>query len=131
MQVIKISLQPSKKHGNGRWHLYLNQVKFPEEFIPLQDMTHFVSIPANTFAGNHKHIRQEVLLGLHPELMLIWQDKAGNKHREDMNPDGELFLFFIPSSIPHVVVNKSQTSSAILYEWTDSESLEKENIDLI
>ncbi len=130
-QVIKIPIQPSKIKENGRWHLYMDEVPMPEGFNPIKEIDHIVFVPPNEFAGNHKHKRQEVLLGLHPDLVFIWQDEKGEIHKEQMNPNGKLLLFFIPSFIPHGVINKSDISPAILYEWTDSESEEKEEVNLL
>jgi uncharacterized RmlC-like cupin family protein len=131
MQIIKIPLTPSLQKSSGRWLLYREDIALPKEFKPINKKEHFVAIPAKEFAANHKHERQEVLLGLHPDLVIIWQDKKGKKHEEKMNPDGKLFLFFIPPWVPHVVINTSEVSPAMLYEWTDSASVEAEQCDLL
>ena len=130
-KVKKMPIQPSARKDNGRWHLYIDDISMPSGFIPLAEQNHIVSVPRGALAGNHKHVRQEILLGLHPDLMLIWQDENGKKHTEEMNPKGELTLIFVPSLIPHVVINKSQTSPAIFFEWTDSRSLDQEDVNLL
>jgi uncharacterized RmlC-like cupin family protein len=128
MEIKKIRIQPTHAAA-GRWQLNMSQVPLPEHFVVKKQC--IVSIEKGLFAGNHKHARSEVLLGLHPDLVFIWEDENGKRHKEAMHPNGELILFVVPPLLPHVVINNSKESSAILYEWTDSEDVTVEKVNLI
>lgn len=128
MTLQKIKIEPTHKAA-GRWQLNMSTVPLPENFVVKKHC--IVGIEKGLFAGNHKHVRSEVLLGLHPDLVFIWEDEHGKRHEEAMHPNGELLLFVVPSLLPHVVVNKSQQSPAVLYEWTDSEDVTVEKVNLV
>lgn len=87
-------------------------------------------MPSNQIAGNHKHEKQEALLGIGATVFL-WQDGNGQLHEEVMNPDDELYLFIISSGIPHAVINKSPNEPAILYEYFDDVQKNVKKVDLL
>ena len=102
----------------GRWLLAIDDMVFPEEFHQLAGA--FVHLEPEAWAANHKHERQEVLLGLAGDLYLIWRDADGTRHEAAMlRTDGQPQAFFIPDWVPHLVENRSPQAAAALYEWFD------------
>ena len=72
------------------------------------------------WAADHKHQRQEILLGITGELWLIWRDESGERQEQKMlREDGKLQLFVIAPYVPHLVENRSTTESASLHEWSN------------
>jgi len=114
MAITRTHIQPAYKKENGLWVLDLGTIELPDDFeVREKYITYF---PPQQFGGNHKHPRKEAFIGLGENLRFIWLDDQGQKHEEEMNPQGELYLFIIPSQIPHAVINKSRKIPAILYE---------------
>ncbi|HSW98468.1 MAG TPA: hypothetical protein VLF71_01375 [Candidatus Saccharimonadales bacterium] len=104
----------------GRWLLAEPDVVFPDGFQRLGGA--IVHLNPNAWAANHKHQRQEVLLGLAGNLYLVWRDSDGSRHETPLlRTDGQLQAFFIPPWVPHLVENRSATADAALYEWVDLE----------
>ncbi len=102
----------------GRWVLDDLDVPKVDNVVPARGA--FVCIGPNGWAANHRHQRQELLLGLSGDPYLIWRDSKGMCHEEQMvSSEGTLRLYFIPSGTPHLVENRSPHSPAVLHEWSD------------
>lgn len=127
MNVEKTRIEPTYKKPNGAWSLNTQSV-VPESLFVVEHQA-IVMLPAGEVAGNHRHVEQEVLIGLGAGAIFLWQDEKGTVHREPMNPDGELMQFFIPSLVPHAVVNESNNEPVILYEYCDKKDRQIERVD--
>lgn len=117
--VKKIVWSPTKSdNAKGRWLLDGGDLLLPNDFAIAQSA--FVGFGPNGWAANHRHQRQEILLGLAGELWLVWRDLNGERHEEKMlRDDGKLQVFVITSGVPHLVENRSATATGALYEWSD------------
>lgn len=120
-EIKMFAFTPTKTdHQKRRWVLDDLDVPTPQGFTIARGA--FVHIGPGGWAANHRHERQELLLGLSGELYLIWRDSKGIRHEEKMVPaDGTLQLYSIPSWTPHLVENRSEASGAVLHEWSDIE----------
>lgn len=119
-EAVKIiTITPTKADAEkGRWLLDSGDFYLPQGFTIAQSA--LVGFKPGAWAGNHRHDRQEVLLGLAGELYLIWKDADGIRHEEKMvHHDGQLRFFAITSQVPHLVENRSHAADAALYEWAD------------
>ena len=113
MKIEQFPITPTYKKENGLWVLNLDTIEIP---FDIKERS-VVSIPPGQIGGNHKHPRQEAFIGLGEGLELVWiQD--GRTERTNMNPEGKLFLFFIPPYLQHAVINNSKTNG-ILIEFAD------------
>ena len=117
--VKKIVFSPTKADSEkGRWLLDSSDFVLPEGFEAAQSA--LVGFGPNGWAANHRHQRQEVLLGLAGELWLVWRDANGVRHEEKLlRDDGQLQIFVIAPQVPHLVENRSATADGALYEWSD------------
>ncbi len=117
--VKQIVWKPTKSDSEkGRWLLDSNDFMLPEDFKAVQSAV--VGFRPNGWAANHRHGRQEILLGLAGDLYLIWRDVKGERHEEKMlRDDGRLQIFVIAPNVPHLVENRSASASGALYEWSD------------
>lgn len=117
--VKKIVWNPTKSDSEkGRWLLDSGDFMLPKDFKIAQSA--LVGFSPNGWAANHRHNRQEILLGLAGELWFIWRDFNGERHEEKMlRDDGLLQIFVIEPIVPHLVENRSNTANGALYEWSD------------
>ena len=128
MNVRKLAIEPAYKKENGAFAIDTQSVLPNDAFHVIEQF--IISLPAGEVAGNHRHARKEALLGLGEALYFLWQDGDNVIHEEAMNPEGHLYLFLIPSNVPHAVANKSPNKPAVLYEYFDDvySSVERVNI---
>ena len=129
MHVEKIIIEPTYKKDNGLWALDTQKVLPESLFVPMEQS--IISLPPGQAAGNHKHVRQEALLGIGTTAFFLWQDDNGKVHKEAMNPDNTLYLFIIPPNVPHAVVNRSHDKLVILYEYFDDIHRDIERVNLL
>ena len=129
MHVEKIIIEPTYKKDNGLWALDTQKVLPESLFVPMEQS--IISLPPGQAAGNHKHVRQEALLGIGTTAFFLWQDDNGKVHEEAMNPDNTLYLFIIPPNVPHAVVNRSHDKLVILYEYFDDIYRDTERVNLL
>jgi uncharacterized RmlC-like cupin family protein len=104
----------------GRWLLDLQDIDIvtPKGFKVAHQA--LVSLEPLAWAGNHRHGRRELLLGMTGDLHFIWRETDGTRHETPMiRPDGKLELFVIPSGMPHLVENRSSAAGASLFELSD------------
>ncbi len=125
--VHKQKITPRYTKDNGAFVLDTQSLAFPDSFHMFEQS--IVYIPSNQTAGNHKHPRSEVFIGIGTELFFYWQDEFGTVHSEIMQ-DEYLYLIYVPSLIPHAIENKS-SSFAILYEYADAAQTNVEKIAII
>ena len=114
MSPDKIAIEPSYKKDNGIWVLNLDAIPIPIHFRPRQKS--IICLPPKTIAGNHKHQRTEIFVGIGEELELCWLDSDNNQKSEKMNPNGKLFVFKVPPYLSHAIRNNSEKHSAFLLE---------------
>ena len=117
MKLKKIAINTTSKKDNGVWTLDTQRVLPEEDFCVVEQS--IVWLPPRQTAANHKHSRREALIGLGSDCFFVWKDSDGQIHEEEMNPDGQLYIFVIPSQVPHTVVNKNPHTAAVLYEYFD------------
>jgi len=111
------SIKPDHQLKNGVWIIDLATIKFPPKFKPKEQA--IVYIPSQQIAGNHQHQRTEVFLAIGEHLEMVWFDN-NKKKKQKMNPKGKLYLFKVTDKTPHAIINKSETESGILFEFTDT-----------
>jgi len=121
-------LKPAMKLPDGRWNLDLATIVLPEYFKTKESM--LIYLPPNSYGGNHKHPRREAFIGT-ADLDLLWKDEDGVIHREKMGREGTTLLFIVQPNTPHLVVNTSKTSSALLYELADDLQHDVELVDIL
>ena len=127
--VKKLLIEPNYKKANGAWALDTQNTIVSNEFSPVEQA--LVLLPPEQIAGNHKHVRREALLGLGKGAYFLWQGDNGELHEEQMNPEGQVYLFVIPPNVPHAVVNKSSHEPAVLYEYFDDVYRDVERVNLV
>ncbi len=116
MSVEKVAIKPTYTKENGLWVLNTQEL-LPEDTSELGGQA-IVCIPPREVAGNHKHAWREMFLAIGAGAHLLWQDGHDMMHEEAMNPDNTLYLFKIPSKVPHAVANRSD-NPIVLYEYFD------------
>lgn len=116
MRPKKYKIKPTYKKESGVWVLDFKDLKLPDKVINKEKA--MVFIPPYKFVANHKHPRTEYFMGIGNGLELFWLDDKNKRHKDLMNPDGNLFLFFIPSNLPHAVLNNDKTN-ALIIEFAD------------
>jgi quercetin dioxygenase-like cupin family protein len=118
-EVRRLAWKPTKSDSEkGRWLLDSHDLALPADFKVAQSA--LVGFAPQGWAANHRHGRQEILLGLAGELYLIWRDSKGGRHEEKMlRNDNVLQVFVIAPNVPHLVENRSAAATAALYEWSD------------
>ena len=117
MSIFIFPIQPEYKLSNGIWTIDPATIKFPPKFKPRESA--IVYIPPQQVGGNHEHQRTEVFLAIGEELEMVWLEN-NNKKKQKMNPKGKLNLFKVTDNTPHAIINKSETESGILFEFTDT-----------
>lgn len=117
MQPKIIEIQPSYKKESGVWVLDFDDISLTKDFLLKQRAV--VYMPPQKYAGNHKHPRTELFLGIGGGMEFIWLDENNEKHIERMNPDGKILLIQVPPFIPHVTHNNSD-SMGIIIEFADA-----------
>jgi len=129
MQVEKILIEATYKKDNGIWVLNTDLLALKNGFtITEQTIVYF---PPGQVAGNHRHPRQEAMIGIGENLFLYWKDEKDITHKEHMNEKGEIYLFIVHSLVPHAVINQSTDQSAIIYEYADDKQHDVEAIDVV
>ncbi len=113
--VQQIPFQPTYKKENGVFVIDITSVHLPETFTVKQQS--LVVIPPGEVAGNHKHPRQELFIGLSKGLEFIWQSEKGVQHLA-MRKGEQLFLIVVPAFIPHAIKNNG-TEEGVLFEFAD------------
>lgn len=88
-----------------------------------------IVVGPQTVAGNHRHPRREWFVALGP-LTFVWQDEAGQLHREAMKPDQGLRLVAVPPLVPHAVVNETD-QPVVLFELADAVMSDVEKLQLL
>ncbi len=129
MKVYSIDIQYSYKKPNG---LVLVHTDSLESKVPFKILERsIISIPPAEFGGNHSHPRSEAFLTFSNDLELIWKDDSGNIHSEIMMKGENLRLFIVEPHVPHVVVNRSLTHSATLFEYANGPQVDVISTDLL
>jgi len=116
-----------KKTDTDVWVFNLEELPFDQMRIQDRQIVHF---GPQSVGGNHKHSRIEWFVAI-GELVFVWLDEQGQKHEQEMNPDGQLFLFEVPPYLPHAVVNRSLTDDATLMEMADGKMTERETVEVV
>src|SRR5579872_3701093 len=116
-EVDRIEIEPTYQRDNGLWVLQIRDSMLPNDFQLVEQS--IVNIPPKQFGGNHKHPRSEIFIGLHRDLKLIWIDKEGMNHEEQMYGNGKLLMFVVSAFVPHAVINMSTEQEAVLYEFAN------------
>jgi uncharacterized RmlC-like cupin family protein len=129
MQITKSLIKPTYTKESGLWALDTQSVVPVDSFTAVEQS--IIWLPPNEVAGNHKHVREEALIGIGTSALFLWQDDDGVVHKEPMNPNGELYLFLIPPNVPHAVVNESSTDPVMLYEYFSDVYTSVERVDLL
>lgn len=129
MYVEKRIIEPTYKKDNGTWALDTQKVLLGSMFVPIEQS--IIHLPAGQAAGNHRHARQEALLGIGATAFFLWQDENGKVYEEAMNPNNTLYLFVIPPNVPHAVINRSSDEPVILYEYFDDIHSGVEKVNLL
>lgn len=128
--VDRHTITPEHANPDKLWSLSLDAAILPgvvDFTITERDL---IYLPAGGVGGNHKHPRTEAFLGIGSGLILLWQDKAGTIHREQMDDSKGLTLFVVRSMTPHAVVNKA-AGPAVLIEFADAAQHGVEPADLL
>jgi uncharacterized RmlC-like cupin family protein len=112
MQPEWHQIEPSYKKDSGVWVLHLEDIVLPDGFVSKEQS--IISIPPGITAGNHKHPRIELFVGNGEGLVFSWLDEEGKAHEQRMNPDGTLFLFIVPATLPHAISNRGNTIATVL-----------------
>ncbi len=113
--------------NNGLWVLDIENISLP---FAVKEKS-VVCLPAGQIGGNHFHPRKEAFIALNEDLVLIWQDKQGQKHQEKMKPDKQFYLFVLNKNVPHVIKNISTTHDAFLIEYANQLQKNVSQVDLI
>jgi hypothetical protein len=127
MAIIKKKFKPTYKKNNGLFVINLDN--FPALPFPIKEKS-VVNIPPEQMGGNHLHPRWEAFVGIGTELLLIWEDKAGDKHQEQMNKSKELFLFIVEPDTPHAVINQDKNDKGLLIELASEVQHDVEKVEL-
>jgi uncharacterized RmlC-like cupin family protein len=117
MTVIAHPLEKMDKRANGIEKVNLAELPIPKGFNIKEQV--LLLLPPSQIGGNHKHSRKELFFTLNDDVVIVWVDAAGEKHERIMKEGDHVYLFEIPSGIPHAVQNRSATTSAILLEFAD------------
>lgn len=107
-----------EKSPSGIQKLDLKSLPIPTSFIIQQQVLLFMQ-PLQV-GGNHRHSHSEIFLPLSDHLELHWIDHKQDKHIEKMKEGNQLFLFIVPPSVPHAIVNTSKEAPAMLLELVDA-----------
>lgn len=126
--VEKITIQPSFTYPNGVWNLNLADIKLPEGFLKKEEK--LLCIPAGAVGGNHSHPRTEIFIGVGENLLLVWEDAEGTRHKENMSDAGAQCMFIVHSLTPHAVVNNG-TQAALLLEIADGPLVDAMDANLV
>ena len=129
MKPDKIAIEPTYKKENGVWALSLEAIPIPIHFRPRKKS--IICLPPESTAGNHKHQRTEIFVGIGEELEIVWLDKDGEQKSDLMNPKGKLYVFKVPPYLPHAIRNNSTKHSAYLLEHASTTQREVEAIKVI
>lgn len=103
MKVESYPIEPAYRLDNGLFVVDNARLPFPEGFEVRERSV--VHLPAGQVAGNHRHPRQECYYTCEEDVELHWIDDEGKTHIEPMDGTEGPQLFFIPSGVPHAVVN--------------------------
>lgn len=124
-EKMKVDVIPIQQDNNGKFlKLDLNRLPLPPDFLNSRQM--MIVIPPGEIGGNHKHPRREIFISLSDDLELHWIDEKGLTHRQKMKDKNQFYLFNIHPFVPHAVVNRSQSSDALLLELYDEEQFDVE-----
>ncbi|MBP7740937.1 hypothetical protein KA089_02035 [Candidatus Woesebacteria bacterium] len=104
--------------------LNTDDIPVDKNLIKDQQIVHF---EPNSFGGNHKHSRIEWFVGF-GDLEFIWLDENGKQFKIHMNPNGQIKLIEVPSFLPHVILNKSDSKIGILFELADAKMSDDEKV---
>jgi uncharacterized RmlC-like cupin family protein len=104
----------------GIWVLRLADLPLPKNF-PEKPSHYVISFGPGAWGGNHRHERVEAFVGMGEGLYIVWQDGAGERHEQPMmsKDKSRLKMFVVPAWTPHMVENRSETETGILYEVRD------------
>lgn len=107
--VQKIVFDISKSaSANGPWHVDYKDF-ISSDVFNLTDAL-LVDFGPDSWAANHKHLQEEILVGLRGDLFLVWREADGTRREEKlMREDGQLQAFVIASLVPHLIENRSKT----------------------
>ncbi|MET1033129.1 MAG: cupin domain-containing protein [Candidatus Saccharimonadales bacterium] len=84
------------------------------------------------YGGDHEHLRQELMVVLRGNPTLLHRDESGGIIETSMgrDDDGNLSVFYVPSWVPHCVVNPFDSKEpAVLYEVRDRISSEFRSLE--
>lgn len=113
-----------QKPNTEVWVLNMDDVPVEKSKILDQQFIHF---GPKSIGGNHKHPRTEWFIA-QGAFSFIWMDETGERHEEQMNPDGKLLLFEVPPFLPHAVVNTSNDKPGVLWELADQKMADVERV---
>jgi len=127
MLIKQIPVQVMYKKDNGMFVFNLNELP-PVEGFTLTERVGIV-IPPDIIGGNHRHLRQEAFIAMHPGLQIYWLELDGVRQTLPlMGKNQELFLTLVPSMVPHAVKNTSEKEHAALIEYSNMKSSKVERI---
>lgn len=128
MKIFKF--KPTYKRDDGLMVVYGKSVSFPKKFKKNFKESGIVIFPPGSKGGNHKHPRVEAFYS--PDnLILVWIDKKGKKHKKSMSPEKGVFKLFITEpNEPHSVLNSTK-QNAILVEFAEVEQHGLKSVELI
>ncbi len=126
--IVTELVSPALKEGaHGILKLALNNIPSISDFSdPV-----LLAIPPGQMGGNHRHLHRELFISLDEFLELHWVDGYGSKHRHKMRDNNRVWLFEIPSNVPHAIINTSEYSSGTLLEFSDGPPLSVEHYPVL
>ena len=125
--MIKKPLANVEIRENGLIKLDLNQLPIPKAFI----YQFVISFPPGIIGGNHKHQHEEIFFSTDENLEVHWINLNGEKEKAKFREGNSLFLFYIPTGVPHAVINTSSNSFAVLVEFANAERTGVERVVII
>lgn len=116
-----------KKPDTDVWVLNSDDIPVKKSLLKDQQIVH---LAPGSVGGNHKHPRTEWFIGI-GELEFVWLDENGNKHLQQMHPNGQILLIEIPPYLPHAVRNSSDDKIGVLFELADSKMVDVEKVEVV
>ncbi len=129
MTVTQIPLSKVFKRTDGLLKFELKDLPLPPEFSNVCQV--MISIPPGRIGGNHKHVRRELFVSLSDDVELHWVAADGSRRVERMKEGDNLYLFDVPSLVPHAILNRAKSKPAIILELSDNAPGEVEPVEVI
>jgi hypothetical protein len=116
--VEHIRVEPRYRREDGLVAIGIDEFPLPDEF-EVRDSA-LIHIPPGVVGGNHRHPRVELFLTTNVALQLHWVDLENDvTHVEAMTTSDEIWLWVVPSLVPHAIVNTGD-EPAMLYELANA-----------